>query len=229
VLWVNSRGIFMYLDAVATGRADVARPWAEYAEEAGSLFAWRFALAAAGLLLAIGILSVVVVAAFGLRDGRFDSGVALVVALVAVLGICLFALLALALVSVALRDFVAPLQMLHRVSCRAGLEIFFELLRAHPGTFLLYLFLKIVFAGVLGVMAFLVGCVTCCIGFLPVAMQTLLQPAFYFERAWSLCLLQQAGHDLFALRPAAPSGLGGTAPPGPDPGAITGPPTPEPD
>src|SRR5512143_1307521 len=27
VLWFNARGVFMYLDDVATGRADVARPW----------------------------------------------------------------------------------------------------------------------------------------------------------------------------------------------------------
>jgi hypothetical protein len=31
-----------------------------------------------------------------------------------------------------------------------------------------------------------------------VVTQTFLQPLFFFERAWSLCLLRQLGHDLFA-------------------------------
>ena len=34
---------------------------------------------------------------------------------------------------------------------------------------------------------------------------TILQPLLYFERAWSLCILRQAGYDLFpALPPPAP-------------------------
>jgi hypothetical protein len=51
-----------------------------------------------------------------------------------------------------------------------------------------------VFAVVIALM--IAGCLTCCCGFLPVVAQTLLQPAFYFERAWSLFLLRQLGYDL---------------------------------
>ena len=204
VLWINSRGIFMYLDAVATGRADVARPWREHADRAGSLFAWRFGLGAAGLLLTIVALAVVVLGAYGVREGRLTSGAALAVGLVVLLPIFALAMLALVLVSVALRDFVAPLQLKHGLSCGAGLELFIDILKARPGTFVGYVLLKVVFAMVVGLAGMLVGCATCCLGFLPVVMQTLLQPAFYFERAWSLCLLRQAGHDLFS--PQTPPG-----------------------
>jgi hypothetical protein len=205
VLWINSRGIFMYLDAVARGRADIARPWREHADRAGSLFAWRFGLAAAGLLLSVVVVAVVVLGAFGVRDGRVTSGVALGVGLLLLLPLFGLAMLALALVSVALRDFVAPLQMRHDLSCGAGLELFIDLLKANPGSFVGYILLKLLFAVTLGVAGVLVGCATCCLGFLPVVMQTLLQPAFYFERAWSLCLLRQAGHDVLGA-PEAPSG-----------------------
>ena len=44
VLWINSRGVFMYLDDVATGRSDLTRPWREHAEKADSYFAWSFGL-----------------------------------------------------------------------------------------------------------------------------------------------------------------------------------------
>ena len=44
VTWLHSRGVFMYLDDVATGRADVARPWHEHRIAAHSYFTWRFGL-----------------------------------------------------------------------------------------------------------------------------------------------------------------------------------------
>jgi hypothetical protein len=38
-------------------------------------------------------------------------------------------------------------------------------------------------------------------------MQTVFQPLFYFERAWSLYLLRQMGHDLPGrLAPESPTG-----------------------
>jgi len=40
------------------------------------------------------------------------------------------------------------------------------------------------------------GCLTCCIAFLPLVLQTVFQPLFYFERALPLFLLRQMGHDL---------------------------------
>jgi hypothetical protein len=36
VLWLNARGVLMYADAVATGRAEIARPWREHAGAASS-------------------------------------------------------------------------------------------------------------------------------------------------------------------------------------------------
>src|SRR4051794_14104140 len=51
--FLHSRGVFIYLDDVATGRADVVRPWREHAEKARSYFVWRFGLT---LVTFIGIL-----------------------------------------------------------------------------------------------------------------------------------------------------------------------------
>jgi hypothetical protein len=44
----------------------------------------------------------------------------------------------------------------------------------------------------------LVGCLTCCLVFIPIVTQTALQPLFFFERAWSLFFLRRLGHDVFA-------------------------------
>lgn len=201
VLWVNSRGIFMYLDDVATGRADVARPWREHADRAGSLFAWQFGLVLATLILTL----VLLLLGAGVFLGAARAGAKPEVAvLLAVLAIVLpFLLLAVgaALASVALRDFAAPLQLQAGVSCGPALRLLVPLVRAHAGSFVLYVLLKIAFSMAAGIVLLSVCCFCCCL-LLPVVCQTVLQPVFYFERAWSLCLLRQLGYDLLGGSPA---------------------------
>lgn len=203
ILWINSRGIFMYVDNVATGRSDVARPWAEHKEEAGSLFAWRFGLAIATLAGVLLIAGLGALAFFSVRSGALAGGVALTLSLLILLPLFLTLVLGAALLSVALRDFVAPIQLAKKISCGEALNEFGAILRANLGSFAVYLLLKIAFAIALAIVATIVGCLTCCLGFLPVVAQTLLQPAFYFERAWSLFLLRGLGYDL--LREEGPA------------------------
>jgi hypothetical protein len=203
-LWINSRGVFMYLDNVASGRWDVKRPWREHGEKAWSYFGWSFGATMVGLL---GVL--VLLAPIGwlvylmVRAGEPSCGP---IAGIVALG---FAILAFAVVmglfSVLLRDFAAPLQLQLGVRCGTALGIAWGLVKGNPLTFLVYVLLKIVFAIVAAIVVFVTGCATCCLGFLPVVSHTLLQPVWYFERAWSLFLLRQAGYDPFpAPAPAAP-------------------------
>ena len=195
VLWINSRGVFMYVDNVATGRADVSRPWREHASKAGSYFAWSFGLTVA--VLTAGMVVVLSAALMAIRMARGHGSLAAGVAVLIVLaGSFLVLLLLSILASLALRDFVAPLQMRTGSSCGAAITLFIALLRAHPGTFALYVVLKIVFSLVLSFALLVAACLTCCCALIPVVTQTLLQPAFHFERAWSLCLLRQLGYDL---------------------------------
>jgi hypothetical protein len=196
VLWVNSRGVFMYVDNVKSGRADVARPWREHAAHASSYFAWSFGLSMATLtavLLLVASMAAVAVLMVRGRPPTVVLGVAIVVALALVL---LAVVLASALATVALRDFVAPLQLATGRPCGESIRLFAALLRAHPGVFVVYLLLKLVVVFAVGVAAMVVGCSTCCCGFLPVVAQTVLQPAHYFERAWPLYLLRPLGYDL---------------------------------
>jgi hypothetical protein len=212
VLWVNSRGVFMYLDDVASGRTDVARPWREHASHASSYFAWSFGLSmvtlTAVLLLVAAMTAVGVVMVRG-RPPTVVLGVSIIVALALLLLGLVFAF---ALASVGLRDFVAPLQLATRQPCAEAIRLFVGLLRAHPGVFVVYVLLKIVVTLAVGVAAMIVGCSTCCCGFLPVVAQTVLQPAHYFERAWPLYVLRPLGYDLLA--PGAPTA---SEPPGTKP------------
>jgi len=198
VLWINARGTFMYLDNVASSRADVRRPWREHARAARSYFGWRFALSLASffvVLFAAGLFAVGLVAfARGRLEGLFGGVAAL--ALLPVLLVLAVTLPLLLLAGVALRDFVAPLQLTAGSTCGEAARTLEHLVIGNPGAFFVYLLLKLVLAGGIGIAVFIGGCLTCCLGFVPIVMQTLFQPLFFFERAWSVFLLRQMGHDL---------------------------------
>jgi hypothetical protein len=203
VLWINSRGVFMYADNVASGRFDVVRPWHEHRERAWSYFGWSFGLAMLGL---VGALALLVPIAFSIvtlvSSGPSFPAIATIVGV----GLLLIGFaIAMSLVSLLLRDFAAPLQIALGVPCGTALGVAWGLARANLGTFVVYVLLKIVFVIAAAILTFVTGCLTCCLGFLPVIHHTLLQPIYYFERGWSLALLDQAGYDVFpAIPPPAP-------------------------
>ena len=212
VLWINSRGVFMYVDNVSTGRSDVARPWTEHADKAGSYFAWSFGLTVSALTG--GIVLLVAAALVVIRMTRGQGGMpGSIAALVVLVGLLLTLVIFGMLASMGLRDFVAPLQMKTGLGCGEAVSLFVGLLRAHPGPFAIYVLLKIVFALVLGFVSLIAACVTCCCALIPVLSQTILQPAFFFERAWSLHLLRQLGYDLLPPVVAAPVILPSVLPP----------------
>ena len=202
MLWIGSRATFVYIDDVATGRAEVSRPWSAHAERANSYFAWRFGLAAA-FLVALAVMVAVAVGAAVLigRGGVAGAGLGAVV-LIVLVPVFFLLLLASGLAAMALRDFVAPLQMFTGTSCGPAVRILAGLVRDHPVPFLLYVLLKVVFGVAQGILLVFAACLTLCCILLPVVTQTALQPLFFFERAWSLFVLRQMGYDLMGGGPA---------------------------
>lgn len=194
--WIGSRGVFMYLDNVATGRADVSRSWTEHAERASSYFVWSFGLVLAVLLGGFLLLACGGLAVLSAVRGGVTEAVVLGLAFALLAPLVVFVALGGIVGSLALRDFIAPLQMKAGVACGEAVKLFVPLLQAHPWTFVFYLILKIGFVIALGGVLALTACLTCCLGILPIVRQTLLQPAFYFERAWSLYFVRQLGYDL---------------------------------
>ncbi len=198
VLWVNARGTFLYLDNVASSRADIRRPWREHARAAQSYFGWRLGLTLATLGVVLFAAVLVLVAVMAFVKGRLEdtAGGAAALALLPILLLLFLALPLLALAGIALRDFVAPLQLTTGLTCGQAARVLEGLIVENPGAFLVYLLLKLVFTVATGVIIVVGGCLTCCFGFLPIVLQTIFQPLFFFERAWSVFLLRQMGHDL---------------------------------
>lgn len=200
VLWVNARGVFMYLDNVASGRADIGRPWRQHAAAANSYFGWSLGISLAGLFVVLLGFLLGAAALLSFASGRLAGSSAWLAAaaLAPVLALLLLALPLLALAALALRDFVAPLQLATGLACGPAARLLEQLVMANPGAFVLYLLLKLVLVIATGVVIAVLGCLTCCVGFLPVVMQVVFQPLFYLERSFSVCLLKQLGHDTAA-------------------------------
>jgi hypothetical protein len=208
MVWIGSRATFVYIDDVATGRADLTRPWNAHAEKAQSYFAWRFGLAAA-LFASIGVLIMAGVgAALLMAKGGAPGAVAGGLLLVALVPAFMVVLLGGGVAALALRDFVAPLQMHAGEPCGMAVRRLVVLVRAYPLAFLLYVVLKIAFEMVRGTVLVLAACLTLCCILVPVVTQTALQPIFFFERAWPLFFLRQMGHDLVSGSLEEATGVG---------------------
>jgi hypothetical protein len=192
VLWINSRATFVYIDNVATGRAEIGRPWKAHAELAGSYFGWRFVLMLALVACGVALLALGAAAVVFLRERT----AAMVMALIVLIPVFILLLVGASLLSLALRDFAAPIQVARKISCGAALLIVRDLVRAQPLVFFLYVVLKVCYGIAQGVVLFAGACLTCCCILIPLVTQTLLQPLFYFERAWPLFLLRRMGYDL---------------------------------
>jgi hypothetical protein len=187
------------------------RPWSEHAERAWSYFRWSFGAAMLAFLFVV--LMLVPIGYWVVQLIAHGAAAEPILGIVGVVFVLLLFAFGLAIFKLLLRDFAAPLQIRLDVSAGKALGVAWTLAKANVGAFVVYILLKIGFSIVAAIIRFVAGCVTCCLGFLPVIGHTLLQPLFYFERAWSLCFLQQAGWDLFPPEPAvAPAPPPPTAP-----------------
>lgn len=203
ILWVSSRGRFMYLHCVALNRAEIKQPWNDYAPLADSLFWFRVVVSALGLVVLIPLTMLAVVLLWPIM---VDRGVVLP-ALMLFLGVLLLMFVTwvfLWLVSRLLTDFVIPVQYLRRVSCMEAWRQVLGLVRGAPGQFALYLLFRIVLAlaigAVLVALIFATCCIAGCIMAIPYIGTVLILPVLVFERSYSLYYLAQLGpeYDVFS-------------------------------
>lgn len=196
ILWLRSRGQFMFLDNVATGRADVKRPWHENRLLGNNLFWFRLGLA---VLTVLGVLALFGVGAMiglpMLRAGEVNSGglMALIFLGFAFVGLMLVS----AVIGKLTTDFVVPVMWLRGADWRTAWGELGELLKARPGNFLLYLLFLILLSIVWGVVLVAVVLLTCCVAgcllAIPYVGSVLLLPMTVFFRAFSLSFLAQFG------------------------------------
>jgi len=223
ILWLNSRGQFMFLDGVARNRGAVVDPWRRFRELANSLFWFRFVLGLIGLagLIVIGGLGVAI--AWPDIAARDFGGMAVAGIATGVLLFIVFAIV-MGVISVLLRDFVVPVMYLRGVRSLPAWRIFrYEVARGYFWNFVLFYLMAILLGLAIAIMAVVATCLTCCIAALPYIGTVILLPIYVFMRCYSLCFLRQFGPD-WDVFPADPVPAAPWPPPPTVPGRPAMPP-----
>lgn len=215
ILWLSSRGHFLFLDNVVRNRAQVVAPWKEYRKEGNSLFLWRLGF------LVVCVMTMFLVALPGILTlisaGSGDSGAGIALGLVVLLIPTLLAAVALAYTELFLTDFVVPVMYRQRLKTTAAWRVFLPELRKHGAELLIYGLFVLVLHIAVALVIVAVGLATCCIPFLilaiPVVGTVVLLPLHVTYRLFSLEFLGQLGPDFQLL--AAPAAVPAPTPPSP--------------
>lgn len=197
ILWINSRGEFVFLDAVVNGRRDIAAPWRVWKTQGNSLFVFRLVfglavfsvfvmLSTAGFFLGTG----------GRIPGSFDE-VPWIRVLIGIgipwIGLTLASLYA----NLFVRHFVTPIMFRDRSTTMEAWRTFWPLLRERLGAFLVYgLFDVFVHIGLVLALIpaiLLTCCVLGCLLVIPFIGAVVWLPVSYTFRAFGPEFLAQFG------------------------------------
>ncbi|NOY80580.1 MAG: hypothetical protein GXP31_06200 [Kiritimatiellaeota bacterium] len=200
LLWVSSRGKLVFLDCVARNRAAIRVPWQELGDLGNSLFMWRlgFGMAAGIVLAAVGGIAVFLLfLARGDRSALIWTGVGAGL-LLAILVVCLL------VIAVFLDAFVVPLMYRYNLRTSAAWSYFLQLLRLHPGGFVLYLIATVLLGIGVAMGLMMLTLVTCCCAgalmALPYVGAVIVLPITVFFRSFSVYFLQQFHEDYRLIR-----------------------------
>jgi hypothetical protein len=195
--WLSSRGAFMFLDNVARDRARVVEPWYKFRVMGNSLFLWRIGFGLLCLVATLPLLVLTFIALLPVFHGgpRFGS-------LFELIGIaCLWLLITLiaGYISLLTNNFVVPLMYKYELRVLEAWKKFLPILASHLIYFIFYGLFLLLLIIAMGIAIVVAGCVTCCIGFLILAIPYIgsvaLLPVAFIYRAFSLEFLAQWGPE----------------------------------
>ena len=205
LLWLSSRGKFMFLDCLAKNKAHIIEPWKIFKKQANGLFGFRLLIIAAAMIcmIPLGILTVWLISLF--KSG--DAGAIIAIMMFFVMILLIFITVSIfGLIKTLTFDFVVPIMYLQRIGIFEAWGKFGPLLWQNFWKIMLYLLFKLLILLCLGAIALtmvILGCCFCCISiilFIPYIGTVILLPLSSFYRLYSLCYLAQFGaeYDIFA-------------------------------
>jgi len=194
ILWLTSRGRFLFLNCVATNSGAIASPWRDHAASANSLFAFRLCLHVIAALPAIPLLGAIGFTSYRMLRDQNASWLDIGVIGGCVVGATLIALTFLAIEKLT-KDFIAPIMYRRRIGALAAWGLLGGLIKGNLGPTILYLLFQIVMQAVLGFLKLILLAVTCCVAGMPYVGAVILLPLLAFERAYSVSFLEQFGEE----------------------------------
>ncbi|PKL50545.1 MAG: hypothetical protein CVV39_01415 [Planctomycetes bacterium HGW-Planctomycetes-1] len=205
LLWLSSRGQFMFLDCLAKNKAEIAKPWTVFKKQANSLFSFRVLLIVISGIMITGLSIPIAILAIAAKSANLNLAAG--IAIIAVLVLLIIAVaMTFGLVKTLTFDFAAPIMYLQKISSFSAWRKFLHLLKGHFWKITFFLLFKLLIKICIGTIIFgmvLIGCCFCCISailLIPYIGTVVLLPFISFIRFYSLCFLRQFGSefDVFA-------------------------------
>ncbi len=214
ILWLSSRGKFMFLHNVVHDKAEVANPWREYKREGNSLFLWRLVFVLICFLFFISLIAIFFVGASQLYEDSFYNRVP--IPFIIFIGlIFLMMIILIGFISTFLDGFVTPIMYKHRMTATKGWGRFLSLFGKYPFHFILFGLLIFVMIILFVIIVVVAGLLTCCIGFfiliIPYISTVVTLPIWYLFRAFSIEFLAQFGDEYDVFPPAESKPVKATA------------------
>jgi hypothetical protein len=206
LLWLSSRGHFMFLDCVARDKAGVKEPWRRFHARANSLFVFRLVLHLVGPVVLLLVIALPLASLYALSrciEVRAIP-VAAFVAGALVFGIFIIALVLVAKFTI---DFAVPIMYCTTKSCLSAWRHLWILVAANPGQFILYVLFQVVIHVAVGCLLTALTCVTCCVAgcimLIPYIGTVFILPVLVFTRSYSLYYIRQYGPEFDVFGPVA--------------------------
>lgn len=199
LLWVKSRGKFMFLDNVVHNRDAVKVPWREFSEHGNSLFKWTLGLSVVMLLVFLVLFGGAFVGIIKpcIDAKGFVSSTIPVIVIIAVawIGIAVVG----GYIVRFLDDFIVPVMYRKDMTASEAWSFFGKIYGANKGKFILYGLFYVLLGMGAGAIVLLATVLTCCIlgclAAIPYLGTVALLPVQVFFRLYSLHYFAQYGGD----------------------------------
>jgi len=206
VLWVSSRGKFIFLDNVVHNRAEIVEPWKRFKELGNSLFLWRLCFALVCVAVAVVLMLLIFAPAATLSFSDALHGLSFAGILVGGLTAAVFAAIA-TFVLLLLENFIVPIMYRFDLKATEAWRAFLPWLKSHSGWFVLYVLFILLIAIPACLVYFVLCCCTCCFVLIPYVGTVILLPVWVAYRCYGPEFLAQFddSFDLFGAAELPPT------------------------
>ncbi|MEP6821325.1 MAG: hypothetical protein ABI946_03145 [Chthoniobacterales bacterium] len=194
LIWIRSRGEFVFTDCVVHNRGAIVEPWKDFRREGDSLFCCRV-LVGLAFVSALALAGTPIWLPWALR-GTFPEGATVIVGMLLLASVMVIGGLGWAIASY----FMVPIMYRRRCRAWAALRESVGLIVSEPWSVILFFLFSLVLALAVMMIACLLTCMTCCLAAIPYVGTVILLPIFVLRQAYLLLFVRQFGaeYDVWA-------------------------------
>jgi hypothetical protein len=205
VLWLKSRNEFIFLDNLLYNKAEIVAPWKEYRREGNSTMLWRIGFWLVSMGIGLFILLISGVLCYSWIKQCIEAKDFLAPDPIAIVGIAIFIIfnlvfsIILGIIAASFKEFVIPVMYQKRMKAMEAYGVVWQLMKSAPWAFVRYFLVMILLGIAVGILILLAGVLTCCIGFLVMALPyigaVVLLPVLIWQRLYGVEFLAQFGDE----------------------------------